>query len=87
MGFYYTVLQSRSHAFILERRLKNEGIDCELVFIPKEITMDLCNMGVRFKDIDFGRVINVIKHAGLPECRVYLETVFPNHSQYLEIPI
>lgn len=85
MTQYYTLLQSRSHAFILVNRFKIEGVPCELTYMPREIMKDLCNMGVRFTERDFARAINVIRRSGLPGCRVYQEIFTPNDSTYLEI--
>jgi hypothetical protein len=65
--------------------MKMEGVDCELAFMPREIMRDLCNLGVKFEEDNFYSAIQVIRHAGLPACKVYRETVHPNHSEYLEI--
>lgn len=85
MTFYYTVLQSRSHAFILERRMKEEGIPCELAYMPRQILRDLCNMGVKFAESDFGRATNIIRRSGLPGVKVFMETINPRESLYTEI--
>jgi len=85
MEYYYTALQSRTHAFLLERRMKSEGIVCDLAFMPRPIMMDLCNMGVKFDNHEFERAIGVIRRAGLPGCHVYKETTTPTDSTYEEI--
>lgn len=87
MSRYYTLLQSRSHAFILGNRFRIEGVPCELTYMPREIMKDLCNMGVRFAECDFARAMNVIRRSGLPSCKVYQEIIKPNGSSYLEIGI
>jgi len=85
MACYYTALQSRSHAFILERRMKLEEIKCELTYMPRQIMKDLCNMGVRFEESEYPRAINVIKKSGLPGCMLYKETLDPWGSSYTEV--
>ncbi|MCX8130416.1 MAG: DUF3343 domain-containing protein [Clostridia bacterium] len=87
MVFYYTALQSRAHAFLLERRMKSEGVECELAFMPRPILRDLCNLGVKFKDSDFQSAVRIIRQSGLPGIKVYKETIYPNNSQYTEIII
>ncbi len=87
MTRYYTLLQSRSHAFILDNRFKAEGVPCELTYMPREILIDLCNMGVRFKECDFAGAVNVIRRSGLPSCKVYQEIITPNEICYQEIDI
>lgn len=85
MTYYYTALQSRSHAFILERRLKTEGVQCELSYMPRQILRDLCNMGVKFVERDLARAAEIIKRSGLPGARLYKETLNPRGSQYTEV--
>ncbi len=80
----YVAFQTRSQAFLIERRLKNEGIECELAFMPREIMRDLCNLGVKFSELDYKRAVNVIRRAGIPGCRVYREVVYPNLSKCYE---
>lgn len=49
--YYYVGLESRTHAFLLEHRMKSEGMKtCEITYMPREIMIDLCNIGVRFKE-------------------------------------
>jgi hypothetical protein len=87
MTYYYVMLQSKSHAFILERRMKLQGVDCDLVYLPREIMKELCNMGVRFNEYNFFRAIDLIKQSGLPDCRVYAEIVHPDTVQYVELQL
>jgi len=87
MNYYYTVLQSKSHSLILEHRMRIQYIECELVYLPREIMKDLCNMGVRFDERYLNRAVEVIKHSGLPGCKIYMETVYPNSNKYIEISI
>ncbi len=85
MRYYYVALGTRSHAFLLERRLKDEGIECELTYMPRELIIDLCNMGVRFEENEFHRAMNVIRYCGLPGCKVYKELMYPSQSAYQQI--
>jgi hypothetical protein len=86
MERYYVAFQTRSQAFLMEQRLKNEGIACELTYMPREIMRDLCNMGVRFGDSQYEKAVQVIRRSGLPGCRIYKETVYPKGSKYTEVP-
>lgn len=85
MGFYYTLLQSRSHAFILEQRMKNNGVRCELTYMPREIMKDLCNLGLKFTDEEFHQALGVIRRSGLPGCKLYKEFVSPEGSTFSEV--
>ncbi len=85
MPYCYTLLQTRSQAFILERRMKSAGVPCELTFMPRELMKDLCNLGVRFNDRELPRAKEVIRSAGLPGCRLYIEIPEPYSSSYEEI--
>lgn len=85
MSCFYTALQTKSQAFLLERRLRGEGVPCELVFMPREIMRDLCSMGVKFDESVFSSAIQVIKRSGLPGCRVYKEFLAPRGGQYVEM--
>lgn len=87
MTNYYVGLDSRSHAFLLERRMKNEGIECELTFIPREVMSDLCNMGVRFGESSLPAAINLLRRCGLPGCRLYKDIVRPDGCTYYEMQI
>jgi len=87
MIFYYTLLQSRAHAFLLERRLKIEGIECELTYMPKAILKDLCNMGVKFKEKEFIKAVSAINRAAIPGCRLYKEIMYPDKSEYVEVSL
>ena len=85
--FYYVALISRSHAFLLERRLKNEGILCELTYMPREIMYDLCNMGVRFGEHELPKALNALRRCGLPGCRLFKEVILPDQNQYFEVEL
>lgn len=87
MGYYYVGLESRSHSFLLERRLKNVNVQCEITYMPREIMSDTCNLGVRFHDSVFKRAMEAIRNCGLPGCRVYKEINFPDGNYYHEIEI
>ena len=82
---YYVALQSKSHAFLLEQRMKQQGIQCELTYMPRDIMTDLCNMGVKFNESVLNSATQVIRHSGLPGCRIYMEKATPGDSQYVEI--
>jgi len=84
---YYVALESRAHAFLLERRMKNEGIECEIAFVPREVMKDLCNMGVRFDESVFDRAINLLRFCGLPGCRLYKEVLTSDGYIYNEVQI
>ena len=85
MGYYYVALISRSQAFLLERRMKNEGIMCELTYMPRDIIIDLCNLGVRFHESVLPMALTVIKRSGLPGCKVYKEVISPDSARYLQL--
>jgi len=85
--FYYVALISRTHAFLLERRMKSDGILCELTYMPREIMYDLCNMGVRFEENVLTKALNELRRCGLPGCRLFKEVILPNQNQYFEVQI
>jgi hypothetical protein len=87
MTNYYAALQAKSHAFLLQRRMEQHGIECEMAFLPRYIMKDLCNMGVKFSESSFSKALQVIKSSGLPSCRVYREEVFPKGCKYSEVNI
>lgn len=87
MTNYYVGLESRSHAFLLERRMKNEGIECEISFVPREIMNDLCNMGIKFSDNVLPNAVNLLRRCGLPGCRLYKEVVKSHGATYTEVQI
>jgi hypothetical protein len=82
---YYTLLQTRTHALILERRFSLEGIPCELTYMPREIMSDLCNLGIKFSQNDYPRAMKVITNSGLPGCIVYRELMSPYESNYEKV--
>lgn len=84
MNNYYAAPETRSHAFLLERRLKDEGVMCEIAFMPRQIMTSLCNMGVRFDESQYFSAIPVLRRCGLPGCKLYKETIFPTHAVYSE---
>jgi len=87
MTNYYVALESRSHAFLLERRMKKEGIKCEISFVPREIMSDLCNMGIKFDESEYLKSISLLRACGLPGCKLYKETVMPDEFLYDEVQI
>lgn len=85
MSYCYALLQSRSHAFLLNQRMKNAGLDCELTYMPREIMKDLCNLGIRFDERELPKALNIIRVAGLPGFKLYTEIVEPYQCNYEEI--
>ena len=82
---YYIVVESRSHAFLLEQRFKAEGIACEMAYMPRPIMKELCNLGIKFGEAEFPRAMAVLRKAGLPGCRLYREIVEPASFFYEEV--
>jgi len=64
--YYYVGLESRTHAFLLEHRMKSEGMKtCEITYMPREIMIDLCNIGVRFKENELPKAIELLRRFNL----------------------
>lgn len=87
MTQYYVTLQTKSHAFLLERRMKQMGIKCSLVFLPREIMKDLCSMGVSFYEDESRKAIEAVKNSGLPDFKVYKAITLQDSTKYMEIPL
>ncbi|HHX17489.1 MAG TPA: DUF3343 domain-containing protein [Clostridium sp.] len=87
MEYYYAGVEIRSHAFILERRMKDEGIKCEITYMPRELMTELCNLGVKFKYEDLKKAIDLIRRLGLPGCKLYKEVITPDRIYYYDIHI
>lgn len=87
MVFYIAAPQSKTHAFLLERKLKVAGIPCDLTYVPRPVSTGVCNMGVKFAEIYYEKAINVIRVSGLPGCRVFRETINANSSSYYEVKL
>ncbi|HEX2927600.1 MAG TPA: DUF3343 domain-containing protein [Ruminiclostridium sp.] len=87
MIYYYVLLQSKTHALLLDRRMKGEGITCELAIMPREIMMDLCNLGIKFEEGMLQRAVAVITRSGIPGCKLYKENVYPGYNQYVQVPV
>lgn len=87
MKTYYIVLQSKSHAFILERRFKEANIICDLTYLPRQIMNGPCNLGVRFTEMHLPEVTSILRNSGLPGCRVFAENITQNGCSYYEIII
>lgn len=85
MLFYYVVPQSKTHAFLLDRKLKETGIPCDLCYIPRPISTGVCNMGVKIAEKNYTDAVNVIRRSGLPGCRIYMETINADSSAYYEM--
>ena len=52
MVCYYVGLESKSHVFLLEQRMIDEGIVCDITYMPRNIMIDLCNMGLKFHETE-----------------------------------
>lgn len=86
MTWYYVGLESRSHAFLLNDRMKNQGIVCEITYMPRDIMTDLCNMGVKFAEVELRRAEELLRRIGLPGCKLYIEITRPEGYYYYEVP-
>lgn len=84
---YYVLLGSRSHTFLLERRMKDEGITCEICYIPREIMTDLCNVGVKFDESQLKKAVCLIHMSGLPGCSIFQEIMTPTGGVYSKVNI
>jgi Protein of unknown function (DUF3343). len=87
MGYCYISVPARSQAFLVERRIKSEGLYCEITYMPREVMTELCNMGVRFDEAILENIVDVIRRSGIPGLRVFKEMIFESYSQYEVIPI
>lgn len=87
MTNYYVALQAKSHAFLLEQRMKQKGIQCELAFLPREIMKDLCSMGVKFNESVLDIAVHVIKSCGLPGIRLYKAVMQSDGCKYSEVTL
>jgi hypothetical protein len=85
MVYYYVTLGSKSHAFYLEQRMKMNNIQCELTYMPREIMIDVCNMGVRFPEAELQRAIAFIGSIGLPGCKIFRQNVSSQGYTYEQI--
>lgn len=86
MGYCYISVPARSQTFLVERRIKNEGLYCEITYMPREIMTELCNMGVRFDEAILSNVLDVLGRAGIPGIRLFREIRYATYSQYEVIP-
>jgi len=85
MAYYYVALQSKTHAFLLENRLMAERIQCEITYMPRQIMMDLCNLGVKVHENYLQQALQILKNCGLPGIKVYLEIITSDNSSYEKI--
>jgi len=85
MVYYYVTLGSKSHAFYLEQRMRMNNIRCELTYMPREIMIDACNMGVRFPESELQRAISLIRNTGLPGIKIYKQKVNPHGYTYEQV--
>lgn len=81
----YTLVQTKTHAFLLESRFRQEGILCELTNMPRDIMSDMCNLGVRFSEADLDAAMDVIRKCRLPGCKVFRSGWGKSGSIYEEV--
>ena len=82
MGYCYISVPARSQSFLVERRIKNEGLYCEITYMPREIMTELCNMGVRFDESILINVLDVLRRSGIPSLKVFRELKYATYCQY-----
>jgi len=85
--YYYVALETKSHAFLLEQRLRIANVQSELTYMPRDIMTDLCNMGVKLPETELYRGIDVIRRCGLPGCTIYREDISPTGYDYEKVCI
>lgn len=85
MDYCYVAVPMRSQAFLVERRLKLDGLNCEITYMPREIMTDLCNMGVRFDCNLLLNALSLIRGYGIPGLRVYTEEKYSTHTEYIPV--
>ena len=85
MKQFYVALETKSQAFLLERRMEIAGVTSEMSFLPRDIMNDLCNMGLKIQPCHMDEAMEVLRMCGLPGFKVYEEQIFPNHSEYREL--
>ncbi len=58
---YNYVLFKNTHTAIgAERDLRSEGIDCELIPVPRSFS-DSCGLCIRYKGCDYQRVLEIME--------------------------
>lgn len=85
MEYCYVATPVRSQSFLVERRLKQEGVYCEITYMPREIMTDICNMGVRFETVHLDNVVDILRRSGIPSLRIYKEVKYPTYSEYIYV--
>lgn len=73
MSNCYILMQTKSHAILLERRLKNKDILCEISYIPRTLSSDICNIALKLPESELRIAGEVLKRSGLPGYKVYRE--------------
>lgn len=58
------LVYSTSHALRIEKMLKEEGIGCKLVPVPRHLSSD-CGICVRFREEDREQVRNIVEATGI----------------------
>lgn len=87
MEYCYIAVPMRSQAFLVERRLKLDGIYCEITYMPREIMTDLCNMGVRFESSLLDNILVYLRSYGIPGLKVYREQKCASYSEYIPVEL
>ena len=62
------IFQSIHHVLAAEAALKESGLPCELVPVPKEISPD-CGMAITVEQADGARALEVVQEKGLVTTR------------------
>jgi hypothetical protein len=63
-NYAYIVVYSTSHALMIEKLLQKEGIDCQLVPVPRQISSD-CGVCVRIDPADMSAAERSIQDSRL----------------------
>ncbi len=67
---------------MLEQRLRAEGAACEISYTPREISSDICNMGLKVPEHELQHVLRIAQSSGFTDIMVYEETVLCDRMQY-----
>lgn len=64
------LVYSTSHAIRIEKTLKNSGITCKLVPVPRHLSSD-CGMCVRFRAADEDTVTRTVDETGIETAGIF----------------
>jgi len=85
MALCYISFTIHTHAFLIERSLKQNSIPCEMTYLPRDIIPEPCNLGVRFDEYYTEYVKAILRQSKIPKMRMYKEVVNYNCSTFLQI--